>query len=138
MSLRIHIKHMPKCRWIKWNHLIMFRVMIRIHDYMRGGFTVVQSRFSLKLMRSRSDIQSWSLSTGSSIANEVVNSVLMSGFTVATSEVKPSSIFSPSVVVLKVRKGNRRSAFKANLTVTPKRQGGKTIQISCFKTCEPH
>lgn len=38
------------------------------------------------------DIQGWSLSTGSCVANEVVNSVLMSGFTVTTSEVKPSEL----------------------------------------------
>ena len=43
-------------------------------------------------MLSGFDIQGWSLSTGSSVANEVVNSVLMSGFTVTTSEVKPSKL----------------------------------------------
>lgn len=38
------------------------------------------------------DIQGWSRATGSCVANEVVNSVLMSGFTVTTSEVKPSEL----------------------------------------------
>lgn len=52
--------------------------------------TAVQIRFSLKCMLGGFDIHGWSLSTGSSVANEVVNSVLMSGFTVTTSEVKPS------------------------------------------------
>lgn len=55
-------------------------------------YFAVQSRFSLKHMLSGFDIQGWSLSTGSCIANEVVNSVLMSGFTVTTSEVKPSEL----------------------------------------------
>jgi hypothetical protein len=36
-------------------------------------------------------------STGSNVANEVVNSVLMSGFTVTTSEVKPSMFYVPPI-----------------------------------------
>lgn len=36
-------------------------------------------------------------STGSNVANEVVNSVLMSGFTVTTSEVKPSMFHVPPI-----------------------------------------
>lgn len=42
-------------------------------------------------------IQCWLLSAGSYVANKVVNSVLMSGFTVTTSEVKPSEHHIPSI-----------------------------------------
>lgn len=46
----------------------------------------------LQPMRHGFDLQGWSVSTGTCIANEVVNSVLMSGFTVTTSEIKPSEL----------------------------------------------
>lgn len=53
----------------------------------------LQSRADLFLNVCSVDLTSRvALSTGSCVANEVINSVLMSGFTVTTSEVKPSEL----------------------------------------------
>jgi len=75
------------------------------------------------------DNQGWSLSTGTCIANEVVNSVLMSGFTVTTSEVKPSELhILPICCGVRCWRENRRCTFKANFTVTPKTAGWQNHQ----------
>lgn len=50
-----------------------------------------------KYMLSQSESLYQLFSTGSNVANEVVNSVLMSGFTVTTSEVKPSMFHVPPI-----------------------------------------
>lgn len=101
----------------------------------------VQSRFSLKRMLRGLNILGWLLSTGTCIANEVVNSVLMSGFTVTTSEVKPPELHILPICCGVGRFEGRTDAphLKANFTVTPKQQGGKNHQnMSVEKTCKAH
>lgn len=68
-----------------------------MHVCALGPIPAVRSRFSCRHMLGGCDIQGRSFSTGSCIANEVVNSVLMSGFTVTTSEVKPSELHIPPI-----------------------------------------
>lgn len=77
------------------------------------------------------DTRCWSLSAGSSVANEVVNSALMSGFTVTTSEVKPSELH--ILPICRGVGGWKRGTDAADVAVSPKRQGGDAIKISWFK-----
>lgn len=74
-------------------------------------------------------IQGWLLSTGSCVANEVVNSVLMSGFTVTTSEVKPSELHILSICCgVKGSKGEQTFYIKSKLLCYPQTAGWQNHQ----------
>lgn len=82
------------------------------------------------------DTQGWSLSAGSGVANEVVNSALMSGFTITTSEVKPSELH-----ILPICRGVGGSKGEQTLPTSLLAPNGRVATPSKYlglKMCTPH